>query len=151
MSSEKPLRSLNVQLSNWFPVSWDVGRDESICAIEDEGIILSSLGLMVAGTALCLSKDDNWLSRNEVFRIAVPGTRENKLEAAQALCSVNLWRESEREGIPGWTLGVDDLLSGKRQRHSKAKKAAEARYGAVGSRSDDKPKNSIEDEQENPF
>lgn len=151
MTQNKPLRSMNVQLSNWFPVSWDVGRDEALCAIEDEEIILSSLGLMVAGTALCLSKDDNWISRNEVLRIAVPGTKENKLAAAEALCAVRLWQESERDGVAGWTLGVDDLLNGKRQRHSKAKKAAEARYGSVGKRSDDTPPVVSLEDEENPF
>lgn len=148
MSQNKPLRSLNVQLSNWFPVSWDVGRDEALCAIENEEIILSSLGLMIAATALSLSKDDNWVSRNEIIRIAIPGTKENKLAAAEALCSVRLWCEEEREGISGWRIGVDALLDGKRSRHQKAKRAAEARYGTLDKRVGDKVE--IEPD-ENPF
>lgn len=149
MSNDKSLRSLNVQIANWFPVSWDVGRDETLCAIEDEAFILPALGLMIAGTALCLSKDDDWLSRNEVFRIAVPGTRESKTAAAEALCSVRLWQEEEREGVQGWRLGVAELLQGKRDRHNKAKKAAEARYGRTAT-----PQTVVrplDDEEESPF
>jgi hypothetical protein len=123
-----PLRQLTVMPTNWFPVSFDVGRDEALCAIEDEALILSALGLMVAGTALCLAKDDDWISRNEVFRILIPGTKEGKLEAATALCSVRLWVEEERDGVAGWRLGVADVLDGKRARHLKGKRGAAARY-----------------------
>ncbi len=129
MSKDKPLRSLKVQIANWFPVSWDVGRDPILSDLENESLVLASLGAHVCGIALCLSKDDDWLSRNEVLRIGIPGTRESKLEAAEALCSVNLWREEDRDGVAGWRIGVGDLLDGKRARHRKAKAAAEARYG----------------------
>jgi hypothetical protein len=129
MTNNKPLRSLTVQLANWFPVSWDVGRDPVLADIEDESQVLPSLGMHICGVALCLAKDDDWISRNEVLRIGIPGTRESKLAAAAALCQVNMWREFEKDGVPGWTLGLGDLLDGKRKRHKKAKDAAAARYG----------------------
>lgn len=128
MSNDKPIRSLTVQIANWFPVSWEVGRDPVLADIEDESQVLPSLGMHVCGVALCLAKDDDWLSRNEVLRIGIPGTRESKLEAASALCQVNLWREEERDGVAGWKLGLGDLLEGKRKRHKQAKDAADARY-----------------------
>jgi hypothetical protein len=129
MSNDKPLRSLTVQIANWFPVSWDVGRDPVLAEIEDESQVLPSLGMHLCGVALCLAKDDDWLSRNEVLRIGIPGTRESKLAAATALCDVKMWREEEREGVSGWLVGVGDLLDGKRKRHRQAKDAADARYG----------------------
>ncbi len=128
MGNNKPLRSLHVEPANWFAINYDFGRDEAFCLIEDETIILAAAGLMVAGQALCLSKDDNWLSRNEVFRVVIPGSKETKMAAAEALCSVDLWTEEERGGIPGWRLGVDDALQAKRDRHNKAQNAAKARY-----------------------
>ena len=129
MSNENHLRSLNVQIANWFPISWDVGRDPVLADIEDEDQVLPALGMHVCGIALCLAKDDEWLSRNEVMRIGIPGTRESKTSAARALCEVNLWREEERDGVSGWVVGIGDLLDGKRARHEKAKAAADARYG----------------------
>ena len=129
MSKDKPLRSLTVQIANWFPVSWDVGRDPVLADIEDESQVLPSLGMHICGVALCLAKDDDWLSRNEVLRIGIPGTRDSKLEAANALTQVNLWREEERDGVAGWRLGLGELLDGKRRRHKQAKDAADARYG----------------------
>ena len=129
MSNDNHLRSLNVQIANWFPISWDVGRDPVLADIEDEDQVLPALGMHVCGIALCLAKDDDWLSRNEVMRIGIPGTRESKTSAAQSLCEVNLWREEERDGVSGWVVGVGDLLDGKRARHEKAKAAADARYG----------------------
>lgn len=129
MSNDKPIRSLTVQIANWFPVSWDVGRDPVLADIEDEAQVLPSLGMHICGVALCLAKDDDWLSRNEVLRIGIPGTRESKLDAAAALCQVNMWGEEERDGVAGWRLGLGDLLEGKRKRHKQAKDAADARHG----------------------
>jgi post-segregation antitoxin (ccd killing protein) len=149
MSNDKPLRSLTVQIANWFPVSWDVGRDPVLADIEDESQVLPSIGMHICGVALCLAKDDDWVSRNEVLRIGIPGTRESKLAAAAALCEVNMWREEEREGVAGWTLGLGDLLDGKRKRHKQAKDAADARYGRSA-----KPKPvvaPISEEEESPF
>jgi hypothetical protein len=149
MSNKKPLRSLTVQIANWFPVSWDVGRDPVLAEIEDESQVLPSLGMHICGVALCLAKDDDWISRNEVLRIGIPGTRESKLDAANALCGVNMWCEEERDGVAGWRLGLGDLLDGKRRRHKQAKDAAEARYGRA-------PKvtpviESFNEEEESPF
>ena len=146
MSQDKPLRSFTVEVANWFPVSWEVGRDPIVAAIEDESLILSSLGMHICGTALCLAKGDDWLSRNEVLRIGIPGTRENKLEAAGALCSVNVWREEECDGVAGWRLGLGDLLEAKRARHLKAKKASDARYGRTTV-----PVAAVNHEEESPF
>lgn len=153
MPSDKHLRSLNVQIANWFPISWDVGRDPVLADIEDENQVLPALGMHICGIALCLSKDDEWLSRNEVMRIGIPGTRESKVAAAEALCAVNLWREEDRDGVSGWVVGVGDLLEGKRARHEKAKAAADARYNR---KPQVKPAESIsnvpeEDEEESPF
>jgi hypothetical protein len=149
MSNDRPLRSLTVQIANWFPVSWDVGRDPVLADIEDESQVLPSLGMHICGVALCLAKDDDWISRNEVLRIGIPGTRESKLEAATALCDVRMWREEERDGIAGWRIGLGDLLDGKRKRHKQAKDAADARYGR-------RPKiveilEPIQEEEESPF
>ena len=149
MSNDRPLRSLTVQIANWFPVSWDVGRDPVLADIEDESQVLPSLGMHICGVALCLAKDDDWISRNEVLRIGIPGTRESKLEAATALSEVRMWREEEREGIAGWRIGLGDLLDGKRKRHKQAKDAADARYGR-------RPKiveivEPIQEEEESPF
>jgi len=149
MTQDKQLRSLNVQVANWFPVSWDVGRDPILAAIEDESLVLSSLGMYICGMALCLAKDDDWLSRNEVLRIGIPGTRENKLESAEALCSVNAWREEQCDGVLGWRVGMGELLDGKRARHEKAKNAANVRYGRAVNVVP--PKVEPEIEEETPF
>lgn len=149
MSHDKPLRSLTVQIANWFPVSWDVGRDPVLADIEDEEQVLPALGMHVCGVALCLAKDDDWLSRNEVLRIGIPGTKESKLAAAQALCDVRMWQEVEKDGVAGWRLGLGELLDGKRQRHENAKAAAAARYGRGPKRAT--PLVVITNEEESPF
>lgn len=151
MSHNAPLRSLNVQVSNWFPVSWDVGRDPVLAAIDDESLVLSSLGMHICGIALCLANDDDWLSRNEVLRIGIPGTRENKLEAAAALCLVNMWVEEERDGVAGWRLGLGDFLDDKRARHLKAKRAADARYGRISVSKSLATQSKEESEEDSPF
>lgn len=127
-NSQKPLRELAQPNAGWIQVSLDIGRDEALCAIEDESIILSAAGLAIASMAACLSKDDDWLSRNEVLRAVIPGTKENKLEAAAALCEVGLWCEEERGGVPGWRMGVSTALREKRRRIENATNAANARY-----------------------
>ena len=126
--SNKPLRELNTQVVGWVPISYDFGRDEIFCQIEDDSIILAAAGLAVAGLALALSKDDNWISRMELLRVCIPGDNAIKLAAANALCEVNHWEQESREGIEGWRLGVDTALKGKRQRYDQAKNAADARY-----------------------
>ena len=149
MSNDKPIRSLTVQIANWFPVSWDVGRDPVLADIDDESQVLPSLGMHICGVALCLAKDDDWLSRNEVLRIGIPGTRESKLDAASALCGVNMWREEDRDGVSGWRLGLGDLLEGKRKRHKQAKDAADARYNRAPKTATVTPP--IAGEEESPF
>ena len=149
MSNEKPLRSLNVQIANWFPVSWDVGRDPILADVADEELVLSCLGAMICATSLCLAKDDDWLSRNEVLRIGIPGTKDSKLAAAEALCEINVWREEDRDGVAGWRIGLGDLLEGKRNRHQRAKDAAEARYKRFTK--SPAPKVETSDDEESPF
>ena len=128
MSFDFPLRELHSPTVGWAQISLDFGRDEAFCEIEDENLILSAAGLMVAGLTACLAKDDNWLSRKEVLRAVIPGSQESKLQAAAALCSVGLWIEEERGGISGWRLGVDTALSEKRKRIENATRAANARH-----------------------
>lgn len=137
--SNKQLKELNTQVVGWVPISYDFGRDEIFCEIEDEGIILAAAGLAVAGLALALSKDDDWLSRKELLRVCIPGTSESKLSAAQALCDVGHWEVEERDGLAGWRLGVETALLAKRKRYDQAKSAAEARY------SKKKPSGDLED------
>lgn len=140
--NNKPLRELAQPSAGWIQVSLDIGRDEALCAIEDESIILSAAGLAIASMAACLSKDDDWLSRNEVLRAVIPGTKENKIEAAAALCEVGLWCEEERGGVPGWRMGVSTALREKRRRIENATNAANARYR------DSKKKSPVEDAME---
>lgn len=128
MEDIKHLRELNTPSVGWVPISLDFGRDEALCEIEDENIILAAAGLAVAGIAACLAKDGNWLSRNEVLRVVIPGSPESKLLAAEALCSVGLWEEEVRGSIPGWRLGVESALAEKRKRIESATNAANARY-----------------------
>ncbi len=59
MSKEFPLRELNTPTVGWAQISLDFGRDEALCEIKDESLILAAAGLMVAGLTACLSKDDN--------------------------------------------------------------------------------------------
>ena len=127
--SNKPLRELNTQVVGWVPISYDFGRDEIFCQIEDDQIILAAAGLAVAGLSLALSKDDNWISRMELLRVVIPGDTSVKLAAAQALCQVNHWEAEQRDGVDGWRLGVDTALADKRRRYNQVKKAANARYG----------------------
>lgn len=128
MSMDFPLRELNSPSVGWAQISLDFGRDEAFCEIDDEDEILPAAGLMVAGLAACLAKDDNWLSRKEVLRAVIPGSHESKLRAAAALCSVGLWIEEERGGIQGWRLGVETALGEKRKRIENATRAANARH-----------------------
>lgn len=128
MNELKPLRELNTPTVGWVPISLDFGRDEALCAIDDEDMILPAAGLMVASVALCLSKDDDWISEKEVFRVAIPGSKAAKLAAAAALCSVGLWAEEQRGGEPGWRVGVHTALTDKRKRIESATRAANARY-----------------------
>lgn len=125
---EYPLRELNSPSVGWAQISLDFGRDEAFCEIEDESQILAAAGLMVAGLAACLAKDDNWLSQKEVLRAVIPGTAQSKFQAAEALCSVGLWIEEERGGTLGWRLGVETALAEKRKRVANATRAANARY-----------------------
>lgn len=127
-NTSKPLRELAQPTAGWLQVSLDIGRDEALCAIEDEGLILACAGLAIACMAACLAKDDDWLSRNEVLRAVIPGTKESKLAAAAALCEVGLWCEEERGGFPGWRMGVSTALQEKRKRIENATNAANARY-----------------------
>lgn len=126
--SNKPLKELNTQVVGWVPISYDFGRDEIFCQIEDDTLILAAAGLAVAGLALALSKDDNWLSRMELLRVCIPGDSKIKLDAAQALCFVGHWEVEQRDGVDGWRLGVDTALRDKRKRYDQAKNAANARY-----------------------
>jgi hypothetical protein len=127
--SNKPLKELNTQIVGWVPISYDFGRDEIFCQIEDDQIILAAAGLAVAGLALALSKDDNWISRMELLRVSIPGDSGVKLAAAQALCEVGHWEPEQRDGVEGWRLGVDTALADKRRRYNQAKNAANARHG----------------------
>ncbi len=150
MSNTKPLRALTVQIANWFPISWDVGRDPVLADIEDENLVLPCLGMHVCGIALCLAKDDERLSRNEVMRIGIPGSRESIVEAAKALCDVGMWADEERDGVPGWRLGLGNVLDDKRERHRKAKAAADARYGRKSKVAPIEPP-TFDEEDESPF
>jgi hypothetical protein len=131
MEDNKVLRELNTPSVGWVPISLDFGRDEALCEIEDENIILAAAGLAVAGVAACLAKDGNWLSRNEVLRAVIPGSKETKLAAAEALCSVGLWEEESRGSVQGWRIGVESALAEKRKRIDNATNAANARYKAA--------------------
>lgn len=135
MQENKHLRELNTPTVGWVPISLDFGRDEALCAIDDEDLILSAAGLMVAAVALCLSKDDDWLSEKEVFRVAIPGSKEVKILAAQALCSVGLWAIESQGGEPGWKIGVQTALADKRKRIESATRAANARYAKAKEKS----------------
>lgn len=126
--TDKPLKELNTQVVGWVPISYDFGRDEIFCEIEDDAIILSAAGLAVAGLALALSKDEAWISRNELLRVCIPGDSANKLAAAAALCSVGHWEVEQRNGVDGWRLGVQTALQGKRDRYNQAKNAALVRH-----------------------
>ena len=121
-------RELNTPSVGWVPISLDFGRDEAFCDIEEEDDILPAAGLMVAALAFCLAKDDDWLSKNEVIRVVIPGSKESKLQAAATLCSVGLWVPQERGGVAGWCVGVSTALADKRKRFEHASKAANARF-----------------------
>lgn len=127
MSGDK-LKELNTQVVGWVPISYDFGRDEIFCEIADDKLILSAAGLAVAGLALALSKDDDWISRNELIRVCIPGDSENKLQAAEALCDVGHWKQEARNGVDGWRLGVQAALEAKRKRYQQAQKAANIRH-----------------------
>lgn len=127
-NNNSPLRELNTPTVGWVPISLDFGRDEALCEIEDEALILPAAGLMVAALAFCLAKDDDWLSKNEVLRAVIPGSRESKTAAAEALCSVGLWIAESRGGVDGWRIGVGSALAEKRKRFQHASNAANARY-----------------------
>ena len=128
MEENLPLRELSIPKIGYVPTSLDFGRDEIFSDIEDEKLILPAAGLAVATLAHCLSKDDDWVSRNEVLRVVIPGDPELKLAAARALCDVGLWAEQERGGKPGWAIGMSEALKDKRERYEHASNAARARY-----------------------
>lgn len=127
-NNNAPLRELNTPTVGWVPISLDFGRDEALCEIDDEDMILPAAGLMVAALAFCLAKDDDWLSKNEVMRAVIPGSRDSKVKAADALCSVGLWIVESQGGVDGWRIGVGSALAEKRKRFQHASNAANARY-----------------------
>lgn len=148
--NEKPaLRELLNPKIGYVPISLDFGRDEVFSEIEDEGLILPSAGLAVATLAHCLSKDDDWISRNELLRVVIPGDTELKLQCAKALCEVGLWAEETRGGKEGWMIGMSEALSDKRARYEHASNAARARYRKAKENLIAEPV--FETEEENPF
>jgi hypothetical protein len=150
MNESPVVRELNTPTVGWVPVSLDFGRDEAFADIEDESITLAAAGLMVAALAACLSKDEDWISRNEVLRSLIPGTKESKLEAAAALCLVGLWAPENRGGREGWIVGVSSALAAKRERFEHASNAAKVRYRK--SREKSLTQRAIEEiEADNPF
>jgi hypothetical protein len=150
MEEQPVVRELNTPTVGWVPISLDFGRDEAFADIEDENLTLACAGLMVAALAACLSKDEDWISRNEVLRSLIPGTKESKLAAAEALCSVGLWAPQDRGGRDGWVVGVSSALAAKRERFEHASNAAKVRYRK--SREKSLTQRAIdESEAENPF
>lgn len=148
--SEKPaLRELLNPKIGYVPISLDFGRDEVFSEIDDERLILPAAGLAVAALAHCLSKDDDWISRNELLRVVIPGSPDMKIEAALALCEVGLWAEETRGGKEGWTIGMSEALADKRARYEHASNAARARYR----KAKEAPviSSNHEEEEENPF
>ena len=130
-------------------ISLDFGRDEVWSDIDDQSLVLPAAGLMVAALAQCVSKDDNWLSRNEVLRSLIPSDSEVKLAAANALCEVGLWAEESRGGKDGWVIGCTTALEAKRERFSNASNAARNRW-----RKEQQAKSSIgtpQEDEESPF
>jgi hypothetical protein len=123
-----PLRELESPTIGWAQISLGFGRDEVWSDIDNQDLVLSAAGLMVAALAQCLSKDDDWLSRNEVLRSLIPGTEQSKIEAAEALCQIGLWQPEQRGGKDGWVIGCETALKVKRQRVTNASNAARARY-----------------------
>lgn len=128
MNESPVVRELNTPTVGWVPISLDFGRDEAFADIEDESLTLAAAGLMVAALAACLSKDETWISRNEVLRSLMPGTKESKLAAAEALCLVGLWAPMEQGGREGWLVGAGSALAAKRERFEHASNAAKSRY-----------------------
>jgi hypothetical protein len=150
MEEVSVVRELNTPTVGWAQISLDFGRDEAFADIEDESLTLAAAGLMVAALAACLSKDEEWISRNEVLRSLIPGTKESKLSAAEALCSVGLWAPEVRGGREGWRVGVSSALAAKRERFEHASNAAKVRYRK--SREKTLTQRAIdESEAENPF
>ena len=128
MNETPALRELSNPKIGYVPISLDFGRDEVFSDIDDERLILPAAGLAVAALAHCLSKDDDWLSRNELLRVVIPGDSETKLAAAEALCEVGLWVAEVRGGKDGWMIGMSSALADKRARYEHASNAARARY-----------------------
>lgn len=150
MNESPVVRELNTPTVGWVPISLDFGRDEAFADIEDENLTLAAAGLMVAALAACLSKDEDWVSRNEVLRSLIPGTKESKLAAAEVLCSVGLWAPESRGGRDGWLVGVASSLAAKRERFEHASNAAKVRYRKSQERS--LTQRAVEEsEAENPF
>ena len=128
MSTTPAIRELNSPSVGWAQISLDFGRDEIWSDIDDPTLVLSAAGLMVASLAHCLSKDDDWISQNEVLRSLIPGDPENKLAAATALCEVGVWVPEERGGKSGWRIGCSSALEAKRERFTNASNAARNRW-----------------------
>lgn len=147
MEEKLPLRELSIPKIGYVPTSLDFGRDEVFSDIEDEKLILPAAGLAVATLAHCLSKDDDWVSRNELLRVVIPGDVETKLAAAAALCEVGLWAQETRGGKEGWAIGMSEALKDKRERYEHASNAARARYRKARERQD----SVLPESQENPF
>ena len=149
MNETPALRELSNPKIGYVPISLDFGRDEVFSDIEDDAMILPAAGLAVAVLAHCLSKDDDWLSRNELLRVVIPGDTETKLSAANALCDVGLWVPQSRGGKEGWMIGMSSALEDKRARYEHASNAARARYrkakDAIVTPDPDEP------EEESPF
>ena len=151
MSNTPALRELNSPTVGWVQISLDFGRDEIWSDIEDQALVLSAAGLMVATLAHCLSKDDDWVSRNEVLRSLIPGEPDNKLAAANALCEVGIWAEQERGGKSGWVIGCTSALEAKRERFTNASNAARNRWRKEQESQPKTPVTAQHDEEESPF
>ena len=139
MDEKLPLRELSIPKIGYVPTSLDFGRDEVFSDIEDEKLILPAAGLAVATLAHCLSKDDDWISKNELLRVVIPGDVEMKLAAAGALCEVGLWAPEVRGGKEGWVIGMSEALKDKRDRYEHASNAARARYRKAREQSSSEP------------
>lgn len=142
------LRELDSPAIGWVQVSLDFGRDEVWSDIDDQSLVLPAAGLMVAALAQCLSKDDDWLSRNEVIRSLIPSEPDVKLAAAGALCQVGLWAEECRGGKEGWVIGCSSALAAKRERFTNASNAARNRWRKE---QEAKPVSSSQNDEESPF
>ena len=144
--SNKTNRELASPTIGWAQISLDFGRDEAWSDIDDPEMVLASAGL-----AHCLSKDDDWLSRNEVLRSLIPGSEDSKLAAAATLCEIGVWAPEQRGGKDGWVIGCDSALAAKRKRVTNASNAARARYRSAQSPVPQQVDDPFGDGQETPF